>query len=260
VRYDLTPDQEIFVSTSQRFLDAESPVSRLRRLHDQDEGFDAGVWRKGAELGWTAPMLPAEMGGGSVSGSGLRDLALIAEELGRVLSPAPLLPVNVVLDTLARAGSVEQRRAAVPRLVAGESIATWALAEGRGEWDPANLTLRADRDRDGWILNGTKTFVQEAATADLFLVSARAAAGLTQFLIPASLPGLEVRRRQSLDLVRSYGDLQLTDGFHAPVRERQDRVRASPFLLPGAQAPLRRHEDVAGGLSRHRHRLDRRRR
>jgi alkylation response protein AidB-like acyl-CoA dehydrogenase len=211
VRYELTSDQEVFVSSTERFLEAESPVSHLRLLHAEDRGFDHSIWRKGAELGWTAPMVPVDMGGGSVSGSGLRDLALIAEALGRVLCPAPLLPVNVVLDTLGRVGSVAQRNAIVPRLLEGDSTATWALAEGRGEWDPRHLVLRADPAPNGWILNGTKTFVQEAATADLFLVSARGAEGLTQFLIPASLPGVEVSPRQSLDLARSYGDLHLKD-------------------------------------------------
>jgi alkylation response protein AidB-like acyl-CoA dehydrogenase len=211
VRHDLTADQEFFASTTRRFLEAESPVSRLRELHDKNSGLDAGVWRQGAALGWTAPLVPPAMGGGSLSGSGLRDLALIAEELGRVLCPVPLLPVNVVLDTLVRVGSVDQCDATVAELLAGESVATWAFSEGRGIWDPARLEFRANKDGDGWVLNGTKTFVQEAASADVFLVSTRAPEGPTQFLIPASLPGVEVRPRESLDLVRSYGDIDFTD-------------------------------------------------
>jgi alkylation response protein AidB-like acyl-CoA dehydrogenase len=211
VRHDLTADQEFFASTTRRFLEADSPVSRLRELHDKNSGFDVRVWRQGATLGWTAPLVPSAMGGGSLSGSGLRDLALIAEELGRVLCPVPLLPVNVVLDTLARVGSVDQCDAIVAGLLAGESVATWAFSEPRGIWNPACLEFRANKDGDGWILNGTKTFVQEAAVADAFLVSTRAPEGLTQFLIPASLPGVEVRPRESLDLVRSYGDVDFTD-------------------------------------------------
>jgi alkylation response protein AidB-like acyl-CoA dehydrogenase len=211
VRYDLTSDQELFASTTRRFLEAESPISQLRQLHDQGRGFDPDVWRQGAKLGWTAPLVPPAMGGGSISGNGLADLALIAEELGRMLCPVPLLPVNVVLDTLARVGSDDQRESTLPRLLAGESVATWAIEEGRGGWNPTELEFRADRHNHGWLLNGAKTFVQEVASADLLLVSARAPEGPTQFLIPASLPGVDIRARRSLDLVRAYGDIQLTN-------------------------------------------------
>ena len=237
MRYDLTSDQEFFVSTTRRFLEAESPVSQMRVLHDEDRGFDVGVWRKGAELGWTAPLVPGEMGGGSVSGSGLRDLALVAEELGRVLCPVPLAPVSVVLDTLARVGSVDQREATIPDLLAGESIATWAVAEGGGGWDPAAVELRADKGTDGWVLNGRKTFVQEAATADVFLLSTLAAEGPTQFLIPASSPGIDIHPRESLDLVRSYGDVQFTE-----VRVEAGAVVGEPGE---AGADIERQLDVA---------------
>src|SRR6202034_507326 len=87
---ELSADQELFVETTRRFLEAECPITEVRRLHDAEVSFEPGYWRNGAELGWTAALVPEEHGGGSISGAGLIDLVLVAEEMGRLVSPGPL--------------------------------------------------------------------------------------------------------------------------------------------------------------------------
>jgi len=204
---DLTADQELFVETTRRFLETECPLERVRALHETEQGFERDYWRRGAELGWTAMLVPDELGGGSVSGSGLLDLVLVAEEMGRLVSPGPLLPVNVVADALVRRGSPDQRDAFLPGLVTGETIATWAIDEGDGSADAAAVALAARQDGDDWILDGTKTFVQDAAAADVLLLTARTGGGLTQFVVPADTPGVSVAELRSLDLVRRFGEV-----------------------------------------------------
>jgi alkylation response protein AidB-like acyl-CoA dehydrogenase len=202
---DLTADQELFVETTRRFLEAECPIVEVRRLHDAEVSFERDYWRKGAELGWTATLVPEDAGGGSVSGAGLLDLALVAEEMGRLVSPGPLVPVNVVADAIGRSGSAEQRDAVLGALVTGDSVASWAFAEPSGTWDAAGVTLTAT-ERDGnWVLDGTKTFVQDAAASEWFLVTTRTGGGLTQFLVPASTAGVTVTPLGSLDFTRQFG-------------------------------------------------------
>src|SRR4051812_47454929 len=168
---ELQADQELFVETTRRFLEAESPLTRVRDLYDDPLGFDRGYWRRGADLGWTAMLVPEALGGGSVSGAGLLDLALVAEETGRLVAPSPLLPVNVVADTLARSGRPDQQAAELAALVSGERIATWAFAEPSGTWDAAGVATTAT-ERDGtWVLSGTKSYVQDAVAADAWLVT-----------------------------------------------------------------------------------------
>jgi alkylation response protein AidB-like acyl-CoA dehydrogenase len=91
----LTPDQEFFRETTSRFLIDRFPTSRLRQLRDDPAGFDAGDWRRGAELGWTSLLVSEEAGGGSVSGAGAVDLSLVAHEFGRHAAPGPLVDCNV---------------------------------------------------------------------------------------------------------------------------------------------------------------------
>ncbi|HVW43035.1 MAG TPA: acyl-CoA dehydrogenase family protein [Amycolatopsis sp.] len=201
---ELSPDQELFAKTTRRFLEGQDLPAYARRLHEQGSSFERDYWQRGAELGWTAMLVPEALGGGSISGHGLLDLALVAEEMGRLVAPGPLLAANVVAEALSRGGGHE---AVIGRLLTGEATATWAFDEGAGTWDAAGVRLRARPDGDGWVLDGTKAFVLDAPSADWFLVTARTSGGLTQFLVPATAEGVTVTARTSLDLVRRLGDV-----------------------------------------------------
>ena len=204
-------DQELFVETTRRFLEAESPITTVRALFDDPVGFGRDYWRQGAELGWTTMLVPDDLGGGSISGAGLLDLVLVAEEMGRLVAPGPLLPVNVVADTLARVGSTAQQQRELAGLVGGERVATWAFAEPAGRWDARGVEVAAVAGDGDWVLTGTKSYVQDAQVADAWLVTARTGDGLTQFLVPAGTPGVTVRAAQSLDFTRRFADLDFAD-------------------------------------------------
>src|SRR5437764_372447 len=90
----LSEDQQLFRDTTRKFLETSSPLTVVRKLADDSNGFDRDWWRRGADLGWTALLVPEEFGGGSITGQGLLDLVLVAEEMGRLVAPGPLLPVN----------------------------------------------------------------------------------------------------------------------------------------------------------------------
>ena len=125
----LTDDQEFFRDTTARFLDEHVPVGEVRRLRDDPAGFERDYWRQGAELGWTSLLVDEAHGGGSISGAGLVDLTLVADEFGRHAAPGPLVPTNVVAAALER----RRRRRAVAgarrRCSPATSIATWCVAE-----------------------------------------------------------------------------------------------------------------------------------
>ena len=186
-----TEDQELFRETTRRFLEDTCPVSTVRVWAEKERaGHPADWWRRAAELGWTSLLVPEADGGGSVSGSGLLDLVLVAEEVGRAVAPGPLLPVNVVAAALGEWGSAAQRSALLPALLAGEAVATWCLAEPDGGWSSADVTLAATGQGDGFLLDGVKAPVEAAAEADHLLVAARVDGALTQFMVPTGTPGV----------------------------------------------------------------------
>jgi acyl-CoA dehydrogenase len=94
-----------------------------------------------------------------------------------------------------QSGRSEAIKEWIPRVVAGEAVAGFALSEPQAGSDVAALSLRADRDGAGWRLNGVKTWISNAPEADFYTVFARSAQiagarGLTAFLVPGDSPGL----------------------------------------------------------------------
>lgn len=190
----LTEDQEAFVSTTRRFLAAECPTTAVRALEHDPAGFDPEVWARGAALGWTSLLVPEARGGGSLSEHGLSDLVLVAEEMGRLVAPGPLVPVNVVAETVGRHGSPTQCDEVLPSLLDGSAVAAWC-----GE-----RPVPGRREGDRIVLDGTSTPVEAGAQAAHLLVTVDLAEGPTQVLVPAGTEGVAVTPLAGLDLVRRF--------------------------------------------------------
>jgi alkylation response protein AidB-like acyl-CoA dehydrogenase len=215
VDLDLTPDQELLRDTTRKFLQTTVPLTAVRALAENPDGFDRGWWQRGAELGWTSLLVDERRGGGSVSEAGLRDLALVAEEMGAMVSPGPLLATNVVAQTLSREASEELASHILPGLLSGESVAAWCVAEPGRDITPDGMTMRARRDGADYILDGVKGPVETGGQADWFLVTATGPEGLSQFLVPSSAPGLRITPLHGLDLVRRHAEIGF-DGVRIP--------------------------------------------
>ncbi|MGA2931963.1 MAG: acyl-CoA dehydrogenase family protein [Acidimicrobiales bacterium] len=207
---ELSSNQQIFLETTRRFLESRGSPTRTRQLHEEGRPFDPAFWRDGAELGWTSLLVSENRGGGSISGRGLLDLIIVAEEFGRMVSAGPLLSTNVVLEVLDRADNAEKHANPVSQLLSGDETATWAIHEGPETSTRVDVSMLARADEDGWVVDGTKTFVLDAPSSDWFLVTVRTAEGLTQFLVPKDRDGLTVDARTSLDLVRQVGDVHFS--------------------------------------------------
>jgi alkylation response protein AidB-like acyl-CoA dehydrogenase len=212
---ELTSDQELFRDTTRQFLQAEAPLASVRKWADAPAGFDRDWWTRGAELGWTSLLVSEERGGGSISGRGLCDVALVAEEMGALVSPGPLSPVNVVAETIARDGSDDLAGRLLPGLLSGDTIAAWCVAEPGRAVRAEDVGLLARPDAGEFVLAGTKSPVEAGAEADWFLVTARTADGLTQFIVPADAPGIDVTRLHGLDLVRRHAKVRF-DNVRVP--------------------------------------------
>jgi alkylation response protein AidB-like acyl-CoA dehydrogenase len=220
MKLDLTPEQAFFAGTTRQFLDDKVPTSLLRELRSDPAGFGRDFWRQGADLGWTSLLVPEADGGGSVSGQGLSDLALVAFEFGRYAAPGPLTAANLVTAAVARTGTAQQKAGLLPSLMTGDQIGSWAYAEPRPFERLGAVGLRATREDGRYVLSGHKAPVEAASQADLFLVTALLVAegdedgGLIQFLVPAGTPGVSVHPMRTLDVTRRFGHVVFDD---APV-------------------------------------------
>jgi alkylation response protein AidB-like acyl-CoA dehydrogenase len=166
---DLSHDQRLLHDATEGFIKATLPLDGVRRLIDTrliDTGLiDTGLidtgrvntgaelspsYRpKAAELGWFAFLAPEELGGGGVSGDGLRDAAILAELRGRYLQPGNFIDTNVIVAALTANGPDGQQAKVLEALVSGESAAAWALADPAGDWSGSTgVECRARRRAD----------------------------------------------------------------------------------------------------------------
>jgi alkylation response protein AidB-like acyl-CoA dehydrogenase len=201
---DLTSDQRLFAETTTRFLEDTCPLTAVRELESNADGFDRDWWRQAAELGWTSMLAPESLGGGSISDNGLADLALVAYQRGRLVSPGPFVPTNVVVAALAEAPSLKESQASLlADLLAGHRVAAYAADEPRG-----STGVVAVPTADGYSLSGIKSPVEAAVQAAAHLVAAKSPAGPIQVLVPTDIAGVTVSPRDSVDLVRRFGAIE----------------------------------------------------
>ncbi len=203
---DLSDDQQLFRETTQKFLRARWPMTAVRGLLDDAVGFDRDLWSRGAELGWTSMLVPPEHDGGSISGEGTKDLAIVVEELGAALTPGPTIPTNLVAAAIATGGADHLAKEHLPGIAAGQVVATWTSP---------TAPIPAHVGDAGLRLTGVTAPVQDAAAADLLLVTAHTPGGLVQAVLPMATDGIVVEQLKSLDLTRRYARVRF-EGVEVP--------------------------------------------
>jgi alkylation response protein AidB-like acyl-CoA dehydrogenase len=215
--FDLTDEQQAIKSTANGFLASRFKSERIREIAASDSGFDEAGWKEMAELGWAGLALPEEWGG---QGLGIVDLAVLFEEMGYALAPSPLLSNTVAGLALTFAGSDEQRERWLRPLAAGELRGAPALLDAGSSAVPLRFELEAEESGDGLVLNGEKTLVMDAASADFFLV---ATADGRRHIVERDADGVAVKPEESIDLTRRLSSVKL------------DAVKVAPEnTLPGA--------------------------
>lgn len=211
----LNEDQVMLKDAAAGFLSGKATVSHLRKLRDSEDetGFDPAVWREMSEMGWAGIAIPEAYGG---LGYGYTGLGLVLEQAGRNLSASPLeSSVLVAATALAELGTESQKEKWLPEIASGDKVLTLALQEN-AHHAPLRTEVRATRDGDDYVLEGSKCLVADAHIADAFIVIARtegragAEQGLGAFLVEAGTPGVHVERRHLVDS-RNSGAIMLRD-------------------------------------------------
>ena len=185
--------QELLSRAARDFI--EERFTRERRLEadlEGDDGVDLEAWQALAGMQWTGTLIPEAYGG---VGGGLEDAATIYEEMGRQLVPGPHLSCAVLAaQILQEGGTEEQKLEYLGAIARGARVIVPAISEEQDDWTADNVQLRATPAGDGYRLDGLKLYVPDAAVADVLIVAARAAEGVTLFLVDANAAGVTTRR------------------------------------------------------------------
>jgi alkylation response protein AidB-like acyl-CoA dehydrogenase len=201
VNFAFSDEQEELRKAVRRFLDDKSPETEVRRLMETAEGYDPAVWKQmGEQLGLQGLAIPEEYGG---SGYTYVELIVVLEEMGRALLCAPYFSSMALAANLLLASHDDAaKRDLLPGIAAGTTIATVALAEASGRWDEEGVTLEASGSGSGWTLTGEKLYVLDGHTADLILVAARTASGVSVFAVNLGASGLTTTALSTMDQTR----------------------------------------------------------
>ncbi len=209
MNFAFSEEQEELRRYARQWLLDRAPSKTVRELMETDEGFDRGQWSEIAEMGWQGMAIPEEYGG---AGFGFLELAVLLEEQGAALLPAPFFSTVVLAaNALLAAGSDQQKKEWLPKIAAGETVATLATTERNGRWDETGVEATATAKDSGWTLNGTKSYVLDGHTADLVIVAARSGAGVSLFLVPGDSAGVSRVPLDTMDATRKQASIELTD-------------------------------------------------
>jgi len=193
--------------TVQDFFEKDSDEKRVRELMASEPGYDPKSWTRMAEELGIVGLIVSEKHGGA--GLGMVELAIVAEEMGRVLLCAPYLSSAVLASSaLELAADAAVQDEILPKLAAGEAIGTLAFSEAASPWNLSAIEMRAKPAGGAFQLSGEKTYVLDGQIASEILVAARADDGLALFRVASDAPGLAREALPPFDQTRKISRLR----------------------------------------------------
>ncbi|SOB80503.1 acyl-CoA dehydrogenase family protein [Streptomyces sp. 1331.2] len=229
---ELSEEQSAVRDLAASFTDRE--IVPYAAEWDRVESVDRAIIGKLAEVGFLGLTIPEEYGG---SGGDHLAYCLVLEELGRGDSAVRGI-VSVSLGLVGKSinsfGTEEQKQHWLPRLTSGQALGCFALTEPGTGSDAANLTTRAVRDGEDWLISGAKMFITNGTWADVALVFARTGGsepdqqghrGITAFLVNTDLPGFTRTEIHGKLGLRGQATAELSfDGVRVPDSARLGAV------------------------------------
>jgi len=205
--YLLNEEQNMLKNSAREFLKSNAPVGQLRKLRDSNDvrGYDTDTWQKMVEMGWTTLCIPEQYGG---MGFGYMGLGIILEESGRTLTSSPLISTSLLGTTaILEAGTDSQKAEYLPKIAAGEITTAFAIDENIRH-NPTEIATTIQSQNGNLVLNGEKTFVIDASSADkLIVVCISNDSEYCIVIVDTNRKGLKIKRDILMDS-RNYGSIK----------------------------------------------------
>ena len=195
--FDLNSDQKHYRDLAKSFSDKELKPNAAE--WDKEAFFPKETLMKAGELGFLSLYVDTSLGG---MGLGRLDASIVFEQLaqGCTSTTAFMTIHNMAIWMVSKFGSEELKTEWFPQLSSGEKLASYCLTEPGSGSDSASLRTTAKKDGDNYILNGSKAFISGSGATDCLVLMARTgdsgAKGISCFLIPADLPGIEYGKNE----------------------------------------------------------------
>ncbi len=211
--FSFTSEQETLRAHLQKLLDEVCPPEYAERC-DREARPPREAYEALAKHGWFGLILPAEYGG---SGGSAIDLAILLEETGRHFEELAMWVFRTLTYggyAVMQHGSREQKETLLPKIARGELSFCFGLTEPQAGSDAAALTTKASAVEGGYVISGQKVFTSGMDISDYCLLVTRTSTGekkqqgITNFLVHTKLPGIEIRKIETLGQ-RAIGTTQV---------------------------------------------------
>jgi alkylation response protein AidB-like acyl-CoA dehydrogenase len=207
--FSVSEEQRALRSAVADLMARHASEAQVRTLMATDTGLDPKVWQELAAMGLTGLLIGEEYGG---AGAGSVEMGIAMEEMGRALLVSPFLSAAVLVPSLlAEGGDAAECAAVLPRIAAGDLIASVAFAEDDSARVPATIATSAGAIGDSWHITGYKHFVLDGQSAELLYVLAETDAGPAVFAVDAGAYGLDVTPLTTVDPTRKQCRVQFVD-------------------------------------------------
>jgi alkylation response protein AidB-like acyl-CoA dehydrogenase len=234
MQFGLTESQEFLKDSARKFFAGECPSTEVRRLMETDTAYDAALWSKLTDQGYTGIIFPEEYGG---VGLGKVELMLLMEEAGRALLPGPFFSTVVLAGSVLEAVSTPaNKKKYLAPICQGEARATVAILEASASWNPRSVQLSAANGK----LTGDKLFVPDAAIADFLVVVARNGV----FVADSKARGVKITPMSAMDLTRKLYAVEFSNTPVEEIGAAKDLPRAFDVATAALAAEL------VGGMQR----------
>ena len=225
----MLPNRAVYNQEHEQFRDAvrgfiKAEITPHFEAWEKAGKVDRSFWTAGGAAGLLCPQLPEQYGG--VGGS-FKHNAIVVEEIGYAGYAGPMTDYSVHSDVCAgyilNAGSEEQKRKWLPRMVSGETVCAIAMTEPGTGSDLQGIRTRAVRDGDVYRINGAKTFISNGQHCDLVILVARTndspgSRGMSLILVETDRPGFRRGRKlDKLGLLSSDTSEMFFDDLEVPV-------------------------------------------
>jgi alkylation response protein AidB-like acyl-CoA dehydrogenase len=203
VDFEFTPEQDALREHVRDLLDEVCPPQYAERC-DNEGRPPREAYEALARHGWFGIIVPPEYGG---TGGSAIDLAIMLEEIGRHFEELGMWVFRTLTYggyAVAAHGTAEQKASLLPRVARGELSFCFGLTEPQAGSDAASISTRAVRSGEHFVVNGQKVFTSGMDLSDYCLLVARTSSGekkqqgITAFLVDTKLPGIEVRKIETL--------------------------------------------------------------
>ena len=195
--FGLGETADMIRETTARF--ATDKIAPLAAKIDAEDWFPrAELWTAMGALGLHGITVEERYGG---LGLGYLEHVVAVEEVSRASASIGLsygAHSNLCVNQIARWASPEQKAKYLPRLISGEHVGSLAMSETGAGSDVVGMKLRAEKSAGGYVLNGTKFWITNAAFADILVVYAKTgegSRGITTFLIEKGMPGFSIGQK-----------------------------------------------------------------